>query len=151
PWARHRGETPPLTTPARVQDHVPPGVAWSQTRLCCPVQDRGEGHAPPPRTHHPFHMRRAHAATATALREVTCPPRAAAVRPGPAPDSAGWPACGRSRAPGPNAAPPASDSETACRNRGNAPARLPWSAAAGRSSAPMAYGLLRLARRRSDV
>jgi hypothetical protein len=29
-WARHRGGTPPLTTRARAQDHVPPGVAWSQ-------------------------------------------------------------------------------------------------------------------------
>src|SRR5437773_12056681 len=45
-----------------------------------------------PRAHHPLHGRRAHAATATALREVTCPTRAAAVRLGPAPDSAGSPA-----------------------------------------------------------
>jgi hypothetical protein len=64
----------------------------SHKLLCCHVQERGEGHAPPPRAHPPLHMRRAHAATATALREVTCPPRAAAVRPGPAPDSVGWPA-----------------------------------------------------------
>src|SRR5262249_56163881 len=97
----------------------------------------GEGHAPPPRAHHPLHMRRAHAATATALREVTCPPRAAAVRPGPAPDSAGAPAWGRSRAPGPNAAPLASDSETACRNTGNAPARIRLSAASGQTSGPI--------------
>src|SRR5499427_8927088 len=79
-----------------------------------------------PRIPHLLHGRRAHDATATVLRDVTCPSRAAAVRPGPAPDSAGWPAWGRSRAPGPNAAPPASDSETACHNRGNAPARIRW-------------------------
>ena len=149
PWARHRGGTPPWTTRARAQDHVPPGGAWSQPRLGCHVQDRGEGHAPPPRAHPPLHGRRAHAATATVLRASTCPPRAAAIRPGPAPDSAGAPAWGRSRAPGPHAAPLASDSETACRNRGNAPARIRWSAASGRSSGPMASRLLRLAQRHS--
>ena len=73
---------------------------------------------------------------ATVRLAVTAPARAGAARPGRAPDNAERPAWGRNRAPAPNAARPASDSETACRNRGNTPAGPGWCAGPGRSLGP---------------
>src|SRR5712691_10983730 len=59
---------------------------------------------------------------APARLAVTAPARAGAAQPGRAPNNAARPAWACNRAPAPNAARPASDSETACRNRGNTPA-----------------------------